>query len=103
MFGVRSISNVLFTQLMLNGLKGPVDGKNYPDIMPAMGHNSDEWLAAVMSYVRNSSELGNRASVVTPEEVKLIRAHTPKIPGGMTLQQLEIFKLGRNENSNWLK
>jgi mono/diheme cytochrome c family protein len=94
---------VLLTQLMINGLKGPVDGKTYPDIMPAMGHNDDEWLAAVMSYIRNSSELGNSASVMTPEEVKLIRAKTPKIPGGMTLQMLEIFKLGRNENTNWSK
>jgi len=33
--------------------------------------------------------------------VKEIRANTPKIPGGMTLQQLEIFKLGRAERSNW--
>ncbi|MGV3640438.1 MAG: c-type cytochrome [Adhaeribacter sp.] len=94
---------VLLTQLMLNGLKGPVDGVTYTDMMPAMGHNSDEWLAAVMSYIRNSSELGNKASVMTPEEVKLIRSKTPKIPGGMTLQMLEIFKLGRNENTNWSK
>lgn len=94
---------VLLTQLMLNGLKGPVDGVTYTDMMPAMGHNSDEWLAAVMSYIRNSSELGNKASVMTPGEVKLIRSKTPKIPGGMTLQMLEIFKLGRNENTNWSK
>jgi mono/diheme cytochrome c family protein len=94
---------VLLTQLLLNGLKGPVDGKTYTDMMPAMGHNNDEWLAAVMSYIRNSGELGNNASVMTPEEVKKIRANTPKIPGGMTLQMLEIFKLGRNENTNWSK
>jgi mono/diheme cytochrome c family protein len=94
---------ILLTQLMLNGLKGPVDGKTYNDMMPAMGHNSDEWLASVMSYIRNSGELGNNSSVVTPEEVKMIRSKTPKIPGGMTLQMLEIFKLGRNENTNWSK
>jgi hypothetical protein len=39
--------------------------------------------------------------VVTAEEVKEVRAHTPKIPGGMTIQQLEIFKLGRAERKNW--
>ncbi len=92
---------VLNIQLLLNGLKGPVDGKTYPDIMPSMAGNDDEWLASVLSYVRNSSDLGNNASVVTPEEVKEVRAHTPKIPGGMTIQQLEIFKLGRAERKNW--
>ncbi len=94
---------ILLIQLMLNGLKGPVDGKTYPDIMPAMGHNDDEWIASVLSYVRNSGELGNNASVVTAKEVKEVRANTPKIPEGMTLQMLEIFKLGRNENTNWAK
>jgi hypothetical protein len=87
----------------LNGLTGPVDGKTYKDMMPAMGGNDDEWIASVLSYVRNSSELGNNSSVVTPEEVKEVRANTPKIPGGMTLQMLEIFKLGRAERTNWDK
>ncbi len=92
---------VLNIQLLLNGLKGPVDGKTYPDIMPSMAGNDDEWIASVLSYVRNSSDLGNNASVVTEDEVKEVRAHTPRIPGGMTIQQLEIFKLGRAERKNW--
>jgi mono/diheme cytochrome c family protein len=94
---------IMNIQLLLNGLKGPVDGKNYPDIMPSMGGNDDKWIASVLSYIRNSSELGNKASIVTPDEVKKVRANTPKIPGGMTLQMLEIFKLGRAENTNWDK
>ncbi len=94
---------VLLTQLLLNGLKGPVDGKTYPDMMPGMSHQNDEWIASVLSYIRNSGELGNNASVVTTAEVKKVRAETPKIPEGMTLQMLEIFKLGRNENNNWAK
>jgi putative membrane-bound dehydrogenase-like protein len=94
---------ILNIQLLLNGLKGPVDGKTYPDMMPSMWSNDDEWIASVLSYIRNSSELGNNASVVTPEDVKETRANTPKIPGGMTLQMLEIFKLGRAERKNWNK
>ena len=59
---------------------------------------------SVLSYVRNSSELGNNASVVTPGEVKTVRESSPKeIPGGATLQLLEIFKLGRAEKTNWDK
>lgn len=92
---------ILLTQLVLNGMKGPVDGKTYTDMMPAMGSNDDKWIASVLSYVRNSSELGNKASVVTPKEVAAIRANTPVIPGGMTQQELEIFKLGRAERTNW--
>jgi mono/diheme cytochrome c family protein len=93
---------VLNVQLLLYGLKGPVDGKTYPNTMPSMAANDDEWIGSVLSYIRNSSELGNKASVVTPEEVKTIRANSPKeIPGGITLQLLEIFKLGRAERTNW--
>jgi mono/diheme cytochrome c family protein len=94
---------IALTQLLLNGLTGPVDGKTYTDKMPSMWAQSDEWIASALSYIRNSNDLGNKASVVTTEEVKEIRANTPKIPEGMTLQMLEIFKLGRAERSNWDK
>ena len=93
---------IMNIQLLLLGLQGPVDGKTYPNTMPAISGNDDKWIASVLSYIRNSSELGNKASVVTPEEVKRVRADSPKeIPGGMTLQLLEIFKLGRAERANW--
>ena len=95
---------ILLTQLLFYGLKGPVDGKTYKDMMPGMGANDDKWIASVLSYIRNSSELGNNSSVVTAEEVKTTRANSPKeMPGGMTLQLLEIFKLGRAERTNWEK
>jgi mono/diheme cytochrome c family protein len=94
---------IALTQLLLNGLTGPVDGKTYADKMPSMWGQSDEWIASVLSYIRNSGDMGNKASVVTTEEVKETRANTPRIPEGMTLQMLEIFKLGRAERSNWDK
>jgi mono/diheme cytochrome c family protein len=94
---------IALTQLLLNGLTGPVDGKTYTDKMPSMWAQSDEWIAAALSYIRNSGDLGNKSSVVTPEEVKKTRANTPRIPEGMTLQMLEIFKLGRAERTNWDK
>jgi mono/diheme cytochrome c family protein len=94
---------IALTQLLLNGLTGPVDGKNYADKMPSMWGQSDDWIASALSYIRNSSELGNKSSVVTTAEVKETRANTPKMPEGFTLQLLEIFKLGRAERSNWDK
>jgi hypothetical protein len=86
---------------MLYGLTGPVDGKSYPDRMPAQVGNDDAWIASVLSYVRNSGELENASSVVTTEEVKEVRANTPNMKDGFTLQLLEIFKLGRAERKNW--
>ena len=95
---------ILNIQLLLYGLKGPVDGKEYKNVMPSMASQNDKWIASVLSYIRNSSELGNKASVVTEEEVRKVRAESPKeIPGGITLQLLEIFKLGRAERTNWDK
>lgn len=93
----------LVIQLLLNGMRGPLDGKTYRDMMPSMGSNDDKWIASVLSYIRNSGELGNKASVVTPKEVADVRATTPVIAGGMTQQELEIFKLGRAERTNWSK
>ncbi len=95
---------ILLTQLVLLGLQGPVDGKTYPSAMPPMSGQDDQWMASVLSYIRNSGDLGNQSSVVTEAEVKKIRAESPKeIPGGFTLQLLEIFKLGRAERNNWDK
>jgi mono/diheme cytochrome c family protein len=88
---------IMNVQILLDGLKGPVDGKNYPDMMPSQAKNDDEWIAAVLSYIRNSGDLGNNASVVTPAEVKYVRDSVPRVQGGITIQTLEIFKLGRSE------
>jgi cytochrome c551/c552 len=44
-------------KIILHGLQGPIDGKEYPSVMPALGANSDEWVASVVNYVR--FEFGN--------------------------------------------
>ena len=91
-------------EIMLHGLKGPIDGKTYPDVMPSMAGQSDEWIASVLSYVRNSSELGNNASVITPEEVKKVRASIKQLtPGGETMQKLEVHKGYRNTKRNFVE
>lgn len=69
-------------KILLHGLKGPVDGKTYPDHMPAMGANSDEWIASVLNYLRY--DLGMRSFpkmndgyinfvLVQPQQVKKVR------------------------------
>ena len=59
---------------LLHGLTGPVNGKTYEAQMVSMAGNSDDWIASVASYVRNS--FGNSGAFVTPEEVKRLRAAT---------------------------
>jgi mono/diheme cytochrome c family protein len=59
---------------VLHGLTGPLDGASYPDVMIGMGQNSDEWVAAISSYIRNS--FGNRVPLVTATDVKRVRAAT---------------------------
>lgn len=58
--------------VLLNGLQGEIEGKKYEGLMISMASNDDEWLASVLSYVRNS--FGNRGSFVTPADVANARA-----------------------------
>jgi mono/diheme cytochrome c family protein len=73
-------------RILLNGLKGPVDNKNYPDVMPAQNANNDEYIASVLSYIRNS--LGNHADVIEPGDVKKIRKETADRHDSWTLKEL---------------
>jgi mono/diheme cytochrome c family protein len=59
---------------VLHGLTGPVDGRNYTQVMISMGTNDDDWIAAVTSYVRHS--FGNTGGFVTPADVARVRAET---------------------------
>jgi len=69
---------------VLHGLAGPVDDKNYTDVMVPMGSNPDDWIAAVASYVRTS--FGNTAGLVTSNDVKRVRTATSsrKLPWSVT-------------------
>ena len=61
---------------VLHGLTGPLDGKTYPDVMIGMGQNSDEWVAAISSYIRNS--FGNRGVMISAADVTRVRAATAR-------------------------
>ncbi len=66
------------TKVLLHGMSGELDGKNFPGggIMVPMGTNTDDWIAEIASYVRNS--FGNSASFVTPERVAAVRKANPR-------------------------
>ena len=72
---------------VLHGLSGPIDGANYPDVMIGMGQNSDEWMSAITSYIRNS--FGNRAALISPADVKRVRAASAGRKTPWTVAELE--------------
>jgi mono/diheme cytochrome c family protein/glucose/arabinose dehydrogenase len=71
---------------VLHGLSGPIDGKSYPQVMVAMGSNTDQWVADVASYVRNS--FGNTGTLATTADVSGVRAATGA-RGPWTVTELE--------------
>ena len=59
-------------QIMLHGMTGELDGKNYEGLMAPFGaSNDDAWVAAVLTYVRR--EWGNSGSPVRPAHVAELR------------------------------
>jgi len=103
-------------RIVMHGLSGPIDGKTYSSVMPAMADNSDEWIAGVVSYIRfefggppprnyggvqpgmappaenNANGFTTRKNfsrVVKPEEIKKIRAEHAGRNKAWTLEELE--------------
>lgn len=72
--------------ILLHGLKGPIDGKKYPDQMLSQQAQTDEYIASVLSYVRNS--FGNKSKVVFVDEVKDVRAATSARTTPWTMEEL---------------
>lgn len=74
------VSNLI--RIQLRGLTGPltVSGKDYnlPAPMAALAFQTDEQIAAVLTYVRNSH--GNKAPAVTADQVKALRSEVGKPP-----------------------
>jgi mono/diheme cytochrome c family protein len=60
--------------ITLNGMNQAIEinEEEYNNAMPGLPHLTDVQVADVLTYVRNS--FGNKASVVTPAEVKAVRA-----------------------------
>ena len=59
---------------VLHGLTGPIEGRQYSQVMIPMGTNDDAWVASVASYVRQN--FGNSGGFVTPADVARVRAET---------------------------
>lgn len=77
-------------RILLHGLSGPVNGKKYPDVMPALGGNTDDYIASVLSYIRN--DLGNKAPVIKASDVKKIREMHKERTKSWTVAELDAVK-----------
>ncbi len=70
------------SKIVLNGLQGgeiEIDGDNFHNPMPPQGDLlNDQQIADVLTYVRNS--FGNKASAVTPAEVRAARGIKKPVP-----------------------
>jgi mono/diheme cytochrome c family protein len=78
-------------KITLNGLHGPIEvkGKKYPGQVPMTpfgGMLKDYDIAAVLTYVKNS--FGNKSGVITPDQVKKVRAATKDKVGFYSPEEL---------------
>ena len=73
-------------KIALHGLTGPVDGKTYPGAMEALAAHDDQYLASVLSYIRNS--WGNQEAIITDREVGKARKANRKRNKPWTLEEL---------------
>lgn len=78
------------TRILLNGLIGPVDNKTYAGgLMLPMGANTDQWIADVATYIRNT--WGNRAPLIEASDVAETRTASADRAGPWTLRELRPF------------
>ena len=86
--------------VVLKGLNGPVEGKNYPSLMVPMQGNDDEYIASAVSYVRTS--FGNNASMVTTNDVARVRAQFKDRQAPWTIDELtSTFPKPLSNQSEW--
>ncbi len=80
----------ILVKILLHGLEGKieVDGQTYNQVMPAAPLQTDEEIAAVLSYVR--SAWGNSASAVDAAMVAKVREETKGRNRSMTARELGI-------------
>ncbi len=67
-------------KIVLNGLSGvEIDGDSYNGVMAPHADLTDLQIADVLTYIRRS--FGNKASAITPAQVKAIRAANKPVNG----------------------
>ena len=78
-------------RILLMGLSGPIRGQGYPDMMPALGANTDEYIASALSYIR--SDFGNKAPAVRATDVARVRAQLAGRTKNFTMPELDTMRM----------
>ncbi|HMJ68330.1 MAG TPA: c-type cytochrome [Cyclobacteriaceae bacterium] len=76
----------VMAKILLHGLEGPIDGKTYNGPMVPVAQENDEYIADIISYVRE--EL-NGAGTVWRGRIRGIRERTKEKKGYYTLKEIE--------------
>ena len=69
-------SKTKLIRIVLKGLDSheEIDGDTYTNTMPPLNYLKDQQISDVLTFVRNS--FGNKATAITPGDVKYVRART---------------------------
>ena len=87
-------------RILLHGLIGPVDQKDYTaGLMLPMKANDDRWIADVATYIRN--EWGNQAPLIEADDIARIRSATEKRLGPWSLRELQKYDPPAANRSAW--
>jgi mono/diheme cytochrome c family protein len=86
-------------RIVLHGLTGEVNGKSYPGQMVPQNANDDQWIAEVLTFVRNS--FGNSAPTITPQEVGAIRAASGNHAPYTVAELAPYLPIPRDTMSQW--
>lgn len=74
-------------RVILHGLTGMVDGREYEGLMVPMATNDDQWIADAATYIRNS--FGNTGPMVSPDFVAALRKGSSDRTLPWTVEELE--------------
>ncbi len=88
-----------FINIVLHGLEGPVNGKDYTSPMVSMKTQNNQWIADVTSYIRN--DFGNHTSFISKEDVAAVRASTKDRDKPWTLAELEKVVPQKLDTKQW--
>ena len=76
--------------ILLHGLTGPINGKEYSDVMPSLKGQTNEYIASVLSYIRTN--LDNKAGIINPQTVQKVREKTKDRQKYWTEEELKNYK-----------
>jgi mono/diheme cytochrome c family protein/glucose/arabinose dehydrogenase len=96
----RVLSEDAAIRVLLHGMHGPIDGKTWAGgVMAGQSAQDDQYLAAVLSYVRTVLADGG---IVTPDEVAAVRAATSARTVPWTSAELLVYcPLPETAHAKW--